>query len=74
MSEETNRNAGAEETSEPDFAACCQGMAGAMSDCGPSMERMMSTCGPMIQRMQAACGEESQEPEPAARDADPADE
>jgi hypothetical protein len=71
MSQESNRNAGAEATSKPDFAACCQGMAGKMSDCGPTMERMISACAPMIQRMQSACGEESQEP--CARDADPAD-
>ena len=73
MSQETSRNAVAEATSKPDFAACCQGMAGAMSDCGPTMERMVSACGPMIERMQAACGEKSQEPEPDARDTDHAD-
>ena len=73
MSQETNRNAAADETSKPDFAACCQGMVGAMSDCGPTMERMMSTCGPMIQRIQAACGEKSQEPEPVGGDTEKAD-
>jgi hypothetical protein len=73
MSQETNRNAAAEATSKPDFAACCQEMAGAMSDCGPTMKRMMAGCGPMIERMKAACGEISQQPGPVAGDTDKAD-
>jgi hypothetical protein len=73
MSQERKRKSTAEETSKPDFAACCQGMSSLMSDCGPGMERMKSTCGPMIEGMKAACGEKSQEPEPVGGDADPTD-
>ena len=73
MSQESSRNTATEDASKPDFAACCQGMAGATDDCGPTMEQMMSACGPMIQRMQAACGEKSQEPAPVAEDTDKAD-
>jgi len=72
MSQESNRGTAAEETSKQDIAACCQGMAGAMDECGPAMERMMSACGPMIQRMREVCGKKSQEPEPVAGDNDPA--
>ncbi len=73
MSQENNPNTAEEATSKPDFAACCQGMAGKMSDWGPTMERMMSTCGPTIQPRQAACCEKSQEPEPGGGDTDNAD-
>ena len=73
MSQESSRSSVADEASKPDLAACCQGMAGAMDDCGPAVERMMSACGPMIQRMQAACGEKSQGSEPVAEDTDKAD-
>ena len=73
MSQENNPNTVAEATSKPDFAACCQEMAGKMSDWGPTMERMMSACGPTIERRQAACCERSQEPEPVDGDTDNAD-
>ena len=73
MSRENDPNTGEEVKSKPDFAACCQGMAGKMSDWGPTMEWMMSACGPTVQRRQAACCKESQEPESVAGDTDNAD-
>jgi hypothetical protein len=72
MSQESSRDTAGEETPKPDFAACCQEMAGAMEGCGPAMERMMSACGPMIERMRAACGGMPQEPKSGAGDPDPA--
>ena len=72
MAQENHRNTGAEEKPKLDFASCCEGMAGAMEDCGPAMDRMMSACGSMAERMRSFCGEESPRTEPAGEGPDSA--